>query len=284
MTAFCLILPGEPSEYGATGGMWIDGDIEPVSDRHISLLLPELLHEGGRVAPIELIDEHDQLLLVSFRVQSVRVCTGVAHRHDAPPFKAIDMCRLHSVVPIAAQLAALHAQCLEHARRELVLSSLRSVADAYCVLDLDTRRVRWFYELDDDQPCTRSVRHDEERFLNLVETFHSVSSDDDHCLNIAAIGHVRVVRTIDLGFVAEFGASRSLAVALMSVAVGPMKLSVRERQVAKLLAAGYSTVNAAAIMSLSENTIRTYVRRLYRKLEITNRADLTRKCAELCLI
>lgn len=27
----------------------------------------------------------------------------------------------------------------------------------------------------------------------------------------------------------------------------------------------------------------TYVRRLYRKLEITNRADLTRKCSQLSL-
>jgi DNA-binding CsgD family transcriptional regulator len=54
-------------------------------------------------------------------------------------------------------------------------------------------------------------------------------------------------------------------------------LSKREREVARLLVAGYSGVNVAAIAGLSENTVRTYVRRLYAKLEVSNRADLVRK-------
>lgn len=270
-------------ECAATGWLSIDADIEPLRDRHISLLLPAALHDDAQVSPIELVDGHDQLLLASFEVHSMRVCMGVARRHDAPAFEPSDLCQLHSLAPVAAQLAALHAQCLEHARRELVLRSLGSVTDAYCVLDLDARRVRWFYELDDDQPCTRSVFHDEGHFVSVVERLHGVSPDDDQRPSIAVIGRARVVRTVDLGCAAEFDASRGLAVALVSVDGEPTKLSARERQIAQLLAAGYSTVNAAAIMSLSENTIRTYVRRLYRKLEITNRADLTRKCAELYL-
>lgn len=311
--AFCLVVAGELCEFGprrgatrpaakrtetreagqderrdseecaTTGWLWIDGDIEPLRDRHMSLLLPVALHDGARVWPIELIDGHDQLLLASFEVQSMRVCMGVARHHDAPAFEPIDLGQLHRLASVAAQLAALHAQCLEHARRELVLRSLGSVTDASCVVDLDTRRVRWFYELDDDQPCTRSVFHDEGHFINLVERLHGVSPDDDQRPSIAVIGRARVVRTVDLRCAAEFDAARSLAVALVSVDGEPTKLSARERQIAQLLAAGYSTVNAAAIMSLSENTIRTYVRRLYRKLEITNRADLTRKCAELYL-
>jgi hypothetical protein len=36
-------------------------------------------------------------------------------------------------------------------------------------------------------------------------------------------------------------------------------------------------VNVAAIAGLSENTVRTYVRRLYAKLGVSNRADLVRK-------
>jgi len=36
-------------------------------------------------------------------------------------------------------------------------------------------------------------------------------------------------------------------------------------------------VNVAAISGLSENTVRTYVRRLYQKLGVANRADLVRK-------
>jgi DNA-binding CsgD family transcriptional regulator len=54
-------------------------------------------------------------------------------------------------------------------------------------------------------------------------------------------------------------------------------LSRREREIARLLVAGYSGVNVAAIAGLSENTVRTYVRRLYTKLGVSNRADLVRK-------
>ena len=49
------------------------------------------------------------------------------------------------------------------------------------------------------------------------------------------------------------------------------------REIARLLVAGYSGVNVAAIAGLSENTVRTYVRRLYAKLGVSNRADLVRK-------
>jgi len=57
----------------------------------------------------------------------------------------------------------------------------------------------------------------------------------------------------------------------------PTSLSGREQQVARLLADGYSCVNTAAVLNLSENTVRTYVRRLYRKLDVTNRVDLVQR-------
>ncbi|WP_394821025.1 LuxR C-terminal-related transcriptional regulator [Pendulispora albinea] len=57
----------------------------------------------------------------------------------------------------------------------------------------------------------------------------------------------------------------------------PTLLSEREQQVARLLAEGYSCVNTAAVLNLSENTVRTYVRRLYRKLDVTNRVDLVQR-------
>lgn len=54
-------------------------------------------------------------------------------------------------------------------------------------------------------------------------------------------------------------------------------LSNRERQIGDLLVAGYAAVNAAAVLGISEHTVRTYVRRLYRKLGVTNRADFVRR-------
>lgn len=52
------------------------------------------------------------------------------------------------------------------------------------------------------------------------------------------------------------------------------RLSTREREIAQLLVDGYAALNAAAVLELSENTVRTYVRRLYKKLNVSNRADL----------
>lgn len=54
------------------------------------------------------------------------------------------------------------------------------------------------------------------------------------------------------------------------------KLSPREREIASLLVDGYAAINAAAVLDLSEHTVRTYIRRLYRKLDVKNRADLVR--------
>jgi DNA-binding CsgD family transcriptional regulator len=51
-------------------------------------------------------------------------------------------------------------------------------------------------------------------------------------------------------------------------------LSTREREIAQLLIEGYAALNAAAILELSEHTVRTYVRRLYKKLNVSNRAGL----------
>jgi DNA-binding CsgD family transcriptional regulator len=54
------------------------------------------------------------------------------------------------------------------------------------------------------------------------------------------------------------------------------QLSPREREIALLLAQGYSHVNVGAICGLSPHTVRTYIRRTYVKLAICNRADLVR--------
>jgi DNA-binding CsgD family transcriptional regulator len=53
-------------------------------------------------------------------------------------------------------------------------------------------------------------------------------------------------------------------------------LSGREREIAKLLGEGYSTLNVASRLGLSECTVHTYTRRIYRKLGICNRAQLAR--------
>jgi DNA-binding CsgD family transcriptional regulator len=58
-------------------------------------------------------------------------------------------------------------------------------------------------------------------------------------------------------------------------------LSPRERSIAQLLVGGYAAVNAAAIIGITEHTVRTYIRRVYRKLGVRNRADLARAMSDL---
>jgi DNA-binding CsgD family transcriptional regulator len=54
------------------------------------------------------------------------------------------------------------------------------------------------------------------------------------------------------------------------------RISGREREIGGLLVDGYSAVNIAALTGLSEGTVRTYVRRLYRKLGVCSRAEMVR--------
>ncbi|HKO51439.1 MAG TPA: helix-turn-helix transcriptional regulator [Polyangiaceae bacterium] len=54
-------------------------------------------------------------------------------------------------------------------------------------------------------------------------------------------------------------------------------LSHREEQIVKLLCEGHESINVAALTGLSEHTVRTYIRRAYRKLQVNNRADLVRR-------
>jgi DNA-binding CsgD family transcriptional regulator len=55
------------------------------------------------------------------------------------------------------------------------------------------------------------------------------------------------------------------------------RFSRRELMVADLLLQGYGTVNVAAILALTDHTVRTYVRRIYRKLGVHSRADFVRE-------
>jgi len=56
------------------------------------------------------------------------------------------------------------------------------------------------------------------------------------------------------------------------------QLTSREREVALLVAEGMQNAQIAAKLGISEHTIRNYVMRIYEKLGVTNRVQLTRFC------
>lgn len=54
-------------------------------------------------------------------------------------------------------------------------------------------------------------------------------------------------------------------------------LSPREAEIARYLGDGYSIINIGAILGVSPNTVRTYVRRIYAKLNVCSRVELVRR-------
>ncbi|MBI5490535.1 MAG: helix-turn-helix transcriptional regulator [Deltaproteobacteria bacterium] len=57
--------------------------------------------------------------------------------------------------------------------------------------------------------------------------------------------------------------------------LGPYRLTQREAEVAVLAARGFSVLNVAARLSIAESTVRTHVKNAYRKMQVSNRAELT---------
>lgn len=54
------------------------------------------------------------------------------------------------------------------------------------------------------------------------------------------------------------------------------RLSRRERQVAELIARGYSTLNVAAVLGVTEGTVRDHVKATFRKLGVHSRMEVAR--------
>jgi DNA-binding NarL/FixJ family response regulator len=57
-------------------------------------------------------------------------------------------------------------------------------------------------------------------------------------------------------------------------------LSAREREVAALVAYGFSDANIAAQLDISEATIGTHLAKVFRKLNVHSRVQLTRKLTD----
>jgi DNA-binding CsgD family transcriptional regulator len=193
-------------------------------------------------------------------------------------FSDQDAAQLEALGPIL--LAGVRAQLSyeDLSREAAALRALHKVRGALFVIDREHKRVVWAANrargidwTDDVAPYEQDLASAAEAFLAAkargeplptprplpIGVIQSVAKVEDEA--VFGLGSFAVVRTEQTG---EPGAMEGL--------------SKREREIARLLVAGYSGVNIAAIAGLSENTVRTYVRRLYAKLGVNNRADLVR--------
>jgi DNA-binding CsgD family transcriptional regulator len=64
----------------------------------------------------------------------------------------------------------------------------------------------------------------------------------------------------------------------------PVKLSAREREVARLISAGHTNKTVAAVLDISLWTVDTHIRRIFAKLGVRSRSAMVAHLAELGLI
>jgi DNA-binding CsgD family transcriptional regulator len=65
----------------------------------------------------------------------------------------------------------------------------------------------------------------------------------------------------------------------LSYPTRPLRLSPREREIASMVAKGYTNKTIAAVLDISLWTVDTYLRRIYRKLDVRSRSAMVGRLA-----
>jgi DNA-binding CsgD family transcriptional regulator len=203
---------------------------------------------------------------------------GLERRPDEAPFTEDDKRAIEELAPFVVAGARSQLRFDELAREAAALRVLGRVKGAVYVVDRDEGRVLWAADRQAGLYWEEDVRPVENQLVTAVEEW--LTRDRADALpSPMRLPSGTVVAVARLEGDPVFGGARCAAVSV-EVSSRPdalESLSRREREVARLLVAGYSGVNVAAISGLSEHTVKTYVRRLYTKLGVNRRADLVRK-------
>jgi DNA-binding CsgD family transcriptional regulator len=204
---------------------------------------------------------------------------GVERRSDEPPFEESDKQVFERLAPFLVAGARAQLQYDELAREASALRALGRVNGAVYVIDRVRRRVVFAADRERGIDWDEDVTPIEDMLADAAEQALAARTRGDALPTPPRLPSGTVVSVVRIDGDPVFGGSRCAAVHVESPQqpAALETLSKRERDIARLLIAGYSGVNVAAIAGLSENTVRTYVRRLYAKLGVNNRADLVRK-------
>jgi len=204
---------------------------------------------------------------------------GLERRAGEAPFTPEDKAALEALGPFVVAGARSQLQYDELSREAAALRALGKITGVVYVIDRDKKAVVWAADREQGIEWDEDVAPIEDLLVDAVETSIAARQRGDALPTPPRLPTGSVVAVARLDDDPVFGGARC-AVVRVEAAQKPAAmegLSKREREIARLLVAGYSGVNVAAISGLSENTVRTYVRRLYAKLGVNNRADLVRK-------
>ncbi|MGO8997195.1 MAG: helix-turn-helix transcriptional regulator [Polyangiaceae bacterium] len=222
-----------------------------------------------------------QVLLVFLHEGGVLfgVC-GLERTASEGVFTQADVATLDALASFIMAGARTQLAYDELAREASCLRALGGVSGALYFIDRDAKQVIWAADRERGIDWEEDVVKVEDTLVNAAERLLASRARGEALPTPPrmANGSVTAVSKIDDDPV--FSQARVCVVRVEPLGeqnTAMDTLSRREREIARLLVAGYSGVNVAAIAGLSENTVRTYVRRLYLKLGVSNRADLVRK-------
>jgi len=208
------------------------------------------------------------------------VC-GLERRAEEPAFGMDDAKRIEELAPFVVAAARAQMAYDELTREAAALRSLGKIGGSLFVVDRDNRRVVWAANREHGIDWAQDVEPIADQLVEAAESQLAARARGDALPTPPRLAEGTVVGVAKIEGDPVFGAGRCAVVRVetseKTTAAAMDGLSRREREIARLLVAGYSGVNVAAIAGLSENTVRTYVRRLYTKLGVSNRADLVRK-------
>jgi DNA-binding CsgD family transcriptional regulator len=208
------------------------------------------------------------------------VC-GLERRAEEGPFGAADLKTVEDLASFIVAGARAQIAYDELAREASSLRALGRGTGALYVVDRDAKKVVWAADREHGIDWKEDVLPIEDALVNGAQKLLEAAARGEALPTPPRLPNGSVTQVAKIDDDPVFGSAR---VAVVRVEPLGQKgaatldiLSRREREIARLLVAGYSGVNVAAIAGLSENTVRTYVRRLYQKLSVSNRADLVRK-------
>lgn len=225
---------------------------------------------------LELLDTSGSILfLLLFSHGSFHGLVGLERTAGEPGFSAEERRRVESLTEMISVAARLQVASASLACETAALRALGSAEGLLLMADQATSTIFWAGPPGRELDWQRDIAPIAGPVLEAAASQLAGAS--------SRAGHTRIVGpritlSIDAAEVdgSGFDVPRSLAIRVRRAlpAQSAMELSKREREVARLLLEGYGNINIAAITGLSENTIRTYVRRLYRKLGVCSRLQL----------
>jgi DNA-binding CsgD family transcriptional regulator len=204
---------------------------------------------------------------------------GLERREAEGEFTQVDVERLEALGSFVAAGARVQIAYEELSREAAALRAFSKVSGTLFVVDRERKKVIWAANRERGIEWDNDVLPIEDHVVDAAEQSLQARAKQEALPTPPRLpaGAVVAVAKIEGDPVFNNAKCAILRVEPQEKAAPIEGLSKREREIARLLVAGYSGVNVAAISGLSENTVRTYVRRLYQKLGVSNRADLVRK-------